>query len=175
MGYGGRELAELIDLLRVNDIEYVVDVRSFPFSRHKPQFSREPFANTLASHGLTYVFMGEELGGRPKDSDCYDAQGHVDYGRCRERPVFQEAINRLMSGWEEEHHLALLCSEGKPEECHRTKLVAEVLIEHGVEVEHIDVDGSVVSHAAVMSRIDDPQLSLLEVGSAASRSRRSYR
>ena len=175
VGYGGRELFELLDLLVRHDVEYVVDVRSYPSSRYKPQFSRAPLSKELASKGVRYVFMGLELGGRPDDPSCYDADGHVDYEQCRERPVFVRAVERLVSGWRDGHRIAVLCSEGKPEECHRTKLVAEALIEQGVDVEHIDVDDELVSHAEVMSRIVDPQLSLLSAGTTATKSRRAYR
>lgn len=175
VGYGGRSVEELIEILTANDVEFLIDVRSSPFSRYRQEFARRPLATSLASRGLKYVFMGAELGGRPDDPDCYDPEGHVDYERCRERQLFQDAIDRLASGVRAGHHLALLCSESKPEDCHRAKLIAETLVLRDVEVEHIDDDGSVVSHATVMSRIDDPQMQLLGATSAVSRSRRSYR
>ena len=34
--------------------------------------------------------------------------------------------------------MVLMCSEGKPEMCHRSKLIAASLIELGIPVAHID-------------------------------------
>ena len=41
----------------------------------------------------------------------------------------------------------------------------------GVPVEHIDADGSLAGHDAVMERLQDAQMSLLGVRSEATRSR----
>src|SRR5207253_6245318 len=41
--------------------------------------------------------------------------------------------------------LALLCSEENPSICHRRLLIARVLREHGIAVQHIRADGSVES------------------------------
>ena len=35
-----------------------------PYSSRNPQFNREPLKKVLKSHGIDYVFLGEEPGGK---------------------------------------------------------------------------------------------------------------
>ena len=173
IGYGLREADEVIALLRRYDVEYVGDVRSVPFSRRRPEFSREPLERLLRSAGLRYVFFGETLGGRPDDPACYDANGHVDYDRCRTSLLFLSGIERVVTAYREGHRLALLCSEARPTDCHRSKLLAAMLVERGVPVTHIDEEGNLVEHAEIAARLHGSQLSF--VAEALGRSRRAYR
>ncbi len=160
-GYGKRSLEDCLTLLQHHRISHVVDVRSAPWSRFKPEFSSEALAASLQRNGLKYVFMGDELGGRPDDPDCYDEQGRVDYLACRQRPKFMHGIERLLRARESGYRVAVMCSEGRPESCHRTKLVAEVLREHGIDVLHIDERDDLCSHDQILDRLRAGQLDLL--------------
>jgi uncharacterized protein (DUF488 family) len=173
VGYGLRDADELVALLHRYGVEYVGDVRSVPYSRRRPQFSREPLDRLFRAAGFRYVFLGETLGGRPDDPACYDADGHVDYDLCRTAPSFVAGIERVANAYREGHRLALLCSEARPIDCHRSKLLAEMLVERGVLVMHIDEDGNLVEHAEIAARLRGSQLSF--VGEALGRSRRAYR
>jgi uncharacterized protein (DUF488 family) len=173
VGYGLRDADEVIALLQRFGVEYVGDVRSVPFSRRRPDFSREPFERLLRAAELRYVFLGETLGGRPDDPACYDADGHVDYDLCRTAPSFLTGIERVETAYREGHGLALLCSEARPTDCHRSKLLAEMLVERGVPVVHINEDGNLIEHADIAARLNGSQLSF--VAEALGRSRRAYR
>lgn len=173
VGYGLREADALVALLKRYGVEYVGDVRSVPYSQRRPAFSREPLESLLRSAGLRYVFLGETLGGRPDDPGCYDADGHVDYDRCRTASSFVSGIERVETAYREGHRLALLCSEARPSDCHRSKLLAEMLVERGVPVTHIDEDGNLIEHAEIAARLHGSQLSF--VADALGRSRRAYR
>jgi len=59
--------------------------------------------------------------------------------------------------------VCLLCSEARPEDCHRTKLIGQSLAEQGIPVRHIDADGSAVDHDLVMRRLTGGQQSLFGV------------
>lgn len=173
IGYGLREPDELVALLSANEIEFVGDVRSAPFSRRRPEFSRGPLERALQVAGLRYVFFGDTLGGRPKDPDCYDEDGHVDYDSCSANPTFAEGIERVVAAYRHGHRLALLCSEAKPEDCHRSKLLAEMLAERRVPVLHIDERGALIEHGEIAARLRGPQMALIAEG--LGRSRRAYR
>src|SRR5215471_13500970 len=82
IGYGARTVEQLIAALQANRIEYLIDVRSSPYSKFKPEFSREPLEAALKARGIRYVFMGDTLGGQPRDADCY-TDGKVDYDKVR--------------------------------------------------------------------------------------------
>lgn len=171
IGYGNQSQEALIDNLAKLAISYVVDVRSSPFSRFKPEFSREPLAKSLKDRQIKYVFMGDLLGGRPEDEDCY-VSGKVDYARVREKDFFTRGIGRLQKAHEQGIAVCLLCSEGQPEQCHRSKLIAAALIDAGIEVTHILPDGSLQSQAEVMTKLTSGQASLFEEHFT---SRKSYR
>jgi uncharacterized protein (DUF488 family) len=175
IGYGARTIDELLTALQAADTEFLVDVRSAPYSRFKPEFSKDPLAAALDRDGIRYVFMGDSLGGRPDDPGSYREDGRVDYERRRLHPAFQDGIASLEAGSEAGHRVVLMCSEGTPQECHRTKLVAEELVRIGVPVLHIDERGVERSHQAVMESITNGQGALFGASGAAAKSRKKHR
>jgi uncharacterized protein (DUF488 family) len=157
IGYGARTLEELVAALKTHRIEYLLDVRTAPYSKFKPEFSREALDAALKRHGIRYVFVGDTLGGQPRDPDCY-TDGKVDYEKVRQQPFFQTGLERLRKAHEQRHRVALMCSEGKPEQCHRSKMIGEALAAAGIPVAHIDEDGRLLTQAQVMDRLTGGQL-----------------
>lgn len=173
IGYGLRPVEEIVRRLCHYGVKYVGDVRSVPYSRRRPEFSRGALEKTLRDHQIRYVFLGGTLGGRPEDPSCYNGDGHVDYDRCRSNAGFTAGIDRVVTAYQEGHVLALLCSEARPEDCHRSKLLAEMLVERCVPVSHIDQAGELVEHGEIAAKLRGPQMSLAPEG--LGRSRRAYR
>ena len=66
IGHGNRNMEEFMIILKNFDIEYLIDVRSLPFSKFNPQYNQNELQFTLERNRIKYVFMGENLGGRPK-------------------------------------------------------------------------------------------------------------
>jgi hypothetical protein len=141
VGHSNHSFENFAALLRAHAIECVVDVRSYPYSRFAPHFGREDLAAQLRPLGLKYLFLGEELGGRPASEDHYDDEGHALYGLMAAEPSFAAAIERVMRG-ARKYRVALMCSCGQPQDCHRRLLVGKVLADQGVELHHILPDGS---------------------------------
>ena len=79
IGYGNRKPNEFLTLLKNFGTEYLIDVRSQPYSKFNPQFNQHDLKFFLERNGIKYVFMGDSIGGRPKDTSCYDDEGKVDY------------------------------------------------------------------------------------------------
>src|SRR5438045_2077136 len=77
VGHSHHELAYLLDLLRAAGVGAVADVRSSPFSRRLPQYNRPELEQGLKEAGVVYVFLGDELGGRPPQLSLYDDEGRV--------------------------------------------------------------------------------------------------
>ncbi len=161
IGYGNRSFKEFVELLRQYDIKFLVDVRSQPYSRFKPEFSKELLEKQLRQCGIRYVFMGDTLGGRPDDSTCY-VGGKVDYAGLREKSFYQEGINRVRTAWEKQLQFALMCAEVKPDECHRGKLIGNTLVELQIDVAHIDETGKIKTQAEVNQAIIGFQPSLFD-------------
>ena len=171
IGYGARTLDQLVAALKAHRIGYVLDVRTSPYSKFKPEFSREPLDAALKSHGIRYIFMGDTLGGQPRDRDCY-TDGKVDYEKVREQDFFKSGIDRLRKAHELHVRAALLCSEGKPEQCHRSKMIGEALAAADIPVRHIDEDGQLLTQLRVMDRLTGGQFDFF--GGPALTSRKRY-
>lgn len=159
VGHSNHSFARFAELLRGEAIEFVVDVRSYPYSRIAPHFNREELGAALDAIGVRYVYRGEELGGRPAGEEDYDEHGRARYDRMAERPNFRDAIERLVSGCRD-RRLALMCSEAQPRDCHRRLLVGKVLAEEGVELRHILSSGAVQQEGSVSLTAEDTQASL---------------
>jgi uncharacterized protein (DUF488 family) len=172
IGYGARTFEEFIAALKANGIEYLIDVRTAPYSKFKPEFSKEVLQKRLEAAGMRYIFMGDTLGGQPRDPDCF-TDGKVDYDKVRTQPFFQAGIERLKKASEQPRRTVLMCSEGRPEQCHRSKLIGEVLAGAGIPVCHIDEDGSVLSQTQVIDRLTKGQMDLF--GQPSFTSRKRYR
>jgi hypothetical protein len=156
IGHSNHGLDEFARLLVREQIEFLVDVRSFPYSRYAPQFNREQFELAMNRRGVRYLFMGEELGGRPTREDHYDGEGHALYGPMSEEATFTPAVERLLEG-ARRHRIALVCSEGDPQNCHRRLLVGKVLADRGVELRHILPDGTIRTELSVALSEDRAQ------------------
>ena len=115
--------------------------------------------------------MGDTLGGQPRDPDCY-TDGKVDYEKVRRQPFFQSGLERLRKAHERRLRAALMCSEGRPEQCHRSKMIGEALAAAGIPVRHIDEDGQLLTQAQVMDRLTGGQFDLF--GGPALTSRKRY-
>ena len=171
IGYGSRSIAELIEVLHQHEIAYLIDVRSAPYSRYKPEFSKAPLANALEQHGIRYVFMGDTIGGRPDDEACY-TNGKVDYEKVKATAFYQRGIERLHTAFLQQQSVVLMCSEGKPEECHRCKLIGATLTRQNIPVIHIDENGEQVTQEQVVERLTGGQLSMF--GEDTFHSRKKY-
>lgn len=170
IGYGARTLEEFIAVLQANRIEYLIDVRSAPYSKFKPEFSKDLLQYHVERAGLRYLFMGDLLGGQPQGPACH-SEGKVDYDKVRAQPFFQQGIERLRKAFAQGRRAALMCSEGRPEQCHRSKLLGEALAAAGIPVCHIDEDGALLTQAQVIDRITKGQMDLFGQGSFTSRKR----
>jgi uncharacterized protein (DUF488 family) len=159
IGYGARSIEQFVAVLKANEIECLIDVRSAPYSKFKQEFSKELLQYHIERAGIAYLFMGDTLGGQPKDHTCH-TEGKVDYEKLRTRGFFQAGIKRLKEMLPERGRMALMCSEGKPEQCHRSKLLGEVLTGEEVPVWHIDEDGVRLTQQQVIDRLTHGQLDL---------------
>ena len=170
IGYGARTLEEFLAALKTNRIEYLIDVRTAPYSKFKQEFSKDLLQYHVERAGIHYLFMGDTLGGQPKDPACH-TDGKVDYDKVRAQPAFQSGIERLRKAFEQQRRAALMCSEGRPEQCHRSKMIGEALAAAGIPVCHIDEDGGLLTQAEVIVRLTKGQMDLFGQASFTSRKR----
>jgi uncharacterized protein (DUF488 family) len=153
IGHGNRKIADFVKLLQQFDIQYLLDVRSVPYSKYSPDFNQNELKFYLKERGITYGFFGDTLGGRPDCPCCYDNEGKVDYEEVKKQDFFQKGLSRVKIAYEKELKIVLMCSESKPEECHRTKLIGEELIKEGIRIGHIDEKGKLKSQSDIMLKL----------------------
>ena len=151
IGHSNLELARFLELLKQHGIQTVADVRSSPYSQYNPQFNREPLRRALSEQGIFYVFLGEELGARRSESECY-VDGRADYSLIARAPAFLRGLHRIMQD-AAKMRVAVMCAEKDPLDCHRCILVAPGLRERGVDVRHIGSDGSLETQEQVEQRL----------------------
>lgn len=151
IGHSNHSLDTFLGFLLRNDITALADVRSAPYSRFNPQFNRDTLATTLQEHGLDYIFLGRELGGRSEDPAVLKGR-RVCYEQLAKTKHFRNGIERLTHG-ADMHRIAIMCAERDPLDCHRTLLVARALDEQQIGVEHILADGTLEHHSHTMDRL----------------------
>ncbi len=138
IGHSNVEPREIVEVLTSYGVEAVLDVRSSPYSRYAPQFNRETLAEELGLAGIQYVYGGNYLGGRPKDPGCYDPndEERVLYDEVEKKDWYLKGIEGLIQ-LANEKWTAVMCAEEDPSQCHRHLLIAQSLLDRGVEVQHI--------------------------------------
>jgi uncharacterized protein (DUF488 family) len=67
IGHSSMQAEEFTGLLSDHDIKLLIDVRSQPVSGRFPHFNGTPLGGLVEGRGIGYLFLGEELGGRPDD------------------------------------------------------------------------------------------------------------
>ena len=98
IGHSNHSMEKFLELLALYSVQVVADVRSSPYSKYTTQFDRESLMEALRTAGFQYVYLGGELGGRPRGDHYYDAAGHVLYDKVVESPGFQAGVARLQEG-----------------------------------------------------------------------------
>lgn len=112
IGHSNHLQAGFIGLLQAHGVDEVVGVRSVTYSGYMPHFNYDFLKDALENKGISYLFMGGELGGRPVDCFCYDT-GRVVYDKVAEKDWFNDDLNQVIRG-ADEHCIALMCSEKEP-------------------------------------------------------------
>ncbi|GMU91353.1 MAG: hypothetical protein AMXMBFR4_04110 [Candidatus Hydrogenedentota bacterium] len=148
IGHSNLSIARFIELLRANEIETVVDVRSKPYSRYCPHFRKTNLQAALREHGIEYIFMGKNLGGRPDDPALAGLEQIERWERISKLPGFAAAIDVLVAV-AKSRRTVIMCAEEDPNDCHRRHLVVRALDGRGVEVRHIRKDGAVDDEARI--------------------------
>jgi uncharacterized protein (DUF488 family) len=151
IGHSTHSYEHFLSLLRACGITAVADVRTAPFSRHFPHFSEATLRSELKMDGISYVFLGKELGGRPSGRDFY-CGGVADYEKMEKTEAFGSGLRRVIEG-AKRFRVALMCSEHDPLDCHRCLLVGRALSREGTRVVHILGDGSLVPQETIEEKL----------------------
>ncbi|HEX5078250.1 MAG TPA: DUF488 domain-containing protein [Geminicoccaceae bacterium] len=161
IGHSNHPVDDFLALLARQRVETVADVRSVPYSRFAPQYRKAALAAALAAAGIGYLFLGAQLGGKPRRGEL--AAARLDYaGRVRE-PTFRDGIAQLLAAVRQAR-VALLCRERDPLDCHRLHLICRHLAPAGLDIRHILPDGRIEPQSdterRLLARADAPLLAI---------------
>jgi uncharacterized protein (DUF488 family) len=125
LGYSGRTIQELIDVLERGRVATLVDIRHSPVSMYRPDFSKGNLARHLRDVGIQYLHLPDL--GIPRD-----IRSKV-IGRHDRRELwdwYDQNVVESFAGFNlhyffnfADHPITLMCVETDPTCCHRHRLV----------------------------------------------------
>jgi uncharacterized protein (DUF488 family) len=120
IGYGGRRFDDFVALLQQHGISFVADIRRFPRSK-MPEYNKESIEAKLPQFGISYIWMGETLGGLRRGG----------YPKYMESDDYQAGITKLL-GLAEQGNIVLMCKERTDAACHR-RYIVETLTNNSIK------------------------------------------
>lgn len=151
IGHSNLNEEDFIHHLKQHNITALGDVRSHPYSRYLRHFCQDYLKYLLKKNNIEYVFLGEQLGARPSDQDCY-VEGKAVYERIANTFSFKQGLKRVAMG-AEKYRIALMCAEKDPITCHRAILVCQYLRDFDLDIHHILSNGELESHSHLEDRL----------------------
>jgi uncharacterized protein (DUF488 family) len=139
IGHSNHPLQRFIELLARHGIQLVCDVRSTPYSRFNPHFNREPLERALGERGIIYLYLGDSLGGKPREPG-YPADEKTRFALIAKGDRFRDGLAQLLAE-SKARRTAVMCAEKDPGRCHRGLLICPNLPAE-MTVRHILADGS---------------------------------
>jgi uncharacterized protein (DUF488 family) len=142
IGHSSRPAAELIQRLKAERVDLVVDVRRFPRSRRHPRFNIETLPAILAAETIGYRHL-DALGGRRRRSLDADAspnagwreasfRNYADYAMTE---AFRHGLDAVVA-MAAHQTPAIMCAEALWWRCHR-RIITDYLLVRGLDVMHI--------------------------------------
>lgn len=119
IGYGGKALSFFLKTLLENKIEMLVDIRTFPMSRHFPQFGRKILSETLWRARIMYQWEGRRIGGKLPN---------VGFDAC---------LDELADAAKRGKKILLMCAEADADKCHRNITLKPALAKRGIRLVEI--------------------------------------
>lgn len=172
VGHGTLEAEALLELLDGVSVAELVDVRSYPGSRHVPHVARAAMREWLPAGGVAYRWA-PALGGRRRASRASINVGLRNpsfraYADHMATDEFRNGLAVLVAA-ARERRVAVMCAESVWWRCHRRLIADAAVLLHGCEVGHLFHDGRLETHrpspeARVTRRDDGTAILVYDVG-----------
>lgn len=144
IGHSQHSLEKFLNMLKTYDINYVLDIRSIPFSRYAPQFNRDQLKNFLQGYSINYANMAIAFGARQNNKNLYTIENYLDFEKVRNTAQFKQAFDNVLKGLNEGNKIAFMCTEKNPSECHRSIMVTKAFSDANIPIKHILEDFSYI-------------------------------
>ena len=136
IGHSNRCKEEILKIFIRNEIKYLIDVRSIPYSKYSKQYNKEPFSKFLTNNGIHYKYLGNMLGGVVIGNNRSNTESIV-LKDIKNGEKFRKGIEFVSNFIKQRKKIALMCSEKDPFLCHRFFLISSCLAKSGFEIIHI--------------------------------------
>ena len=142
IGHSTRSIQDFVDLLRLAEVQLVVDVRTVPRSRTNPQYNGDVLPETLSAFRIGYAHVAA-LGGlrghvrdiAPSVNAFWKNQSFHNYADYAMTDAFRAGLAKLRELGHGQRS-AVMCAESVWWRCHR-RIIADYLIAAGETVFHI--------------------------------------
>ncbi|MFX1253077.1 MAG: DUF488 family protein [Promethearchaeota archaeon] len=121
IGYAAFSFDEFVKTLQRYKIGTLVDVRSIPYSKISPMFTKNNLTVFLPQHGINYLYLGHLLGGKAQPS----------YPERIKTDEFRRGIEKLENITKPPP--AIMCVEPAEQNCHRSYIM-NYMHERGHEI-----------------------------------------
>ena len=155
IGHSQHNVDYFLELLRSHNVNYILDVRSTPYSQFAASYNRENIKDTLKRNGVDYAYMGDYFGARPRDYSLYSQNGYLDFEKVANSEKFKIGFDNVEKGVKQGNRIAFMCTEKDPIECHRAILVTNEFYKAGYLIEHIMPDNTVQTQKTLNERLLD--------------------
>lgn len=143
IGYANKSLNEFIEILKNNNIDCIVDVRSIPYSKQYPQYDYDKISKTLSDNNIKYLNFKYEFGARRTEPELYtklltyddNIIEVVDFKKIWNNNIFLNGVTRIKNGLAKNYNICFMCSEKYFYECHRGVMLSEFFYRK----EHINI------------------------------------
>lgn len=153
IGHSKHDMEYFITLLKKFDINFLIDVRSTPYSKYAEQFNKDNLYKELQTHYIRYAFMGKYFGARMEDPLLYHDKGYLDFEKVRQSKNFNIGMKNVITGLNKGNRIALMCTEKDPIDCHRAIMIARGFDIEGIDVKHILSDGNIQTQKELDDRL----------------------
>ncbi len=151
IGHSTHSSEDFINILKAHGIQFVIDVRTIPKSRHNPQYDGETLALLLHRNAIGYEHMPGLGGLRHTKKDSINTawenasfRGFADYMQTAD---FERSLNNLIKKAGKQPTV-IMCAEAVPWRCHRS-LIADSLLVRDITV--LDIMGKMPAKAHAMT------------------------
>ncbi|MBR1397386.1 MAG: DUF488 domain-containing protein [Selenomonadaceae bacterium] len=141
IGYSTFSIDNFIKTLQNYKIDYLIDVRSKPVSRHYPKYNKRFLEEQLSFNNINYRNYKDEFGARQTDTQFF-TDNYLDFQKFTKSEKFLSGASKIESGMYSGYRFVLMCAEKRPETCHRCIMIARHFYDKGYTVKHILADGS---------------------------------
>ncbi|KGM98452.1 hypothetical protein Z968_00435 [Clostridium novyi A str. 4552] len=141
IGYSDRKLEEFLELLRLYNIDCIMDIRNNPYSSNNSRvYDKEILEKQIKQCGINYMYMGNQLSVQKIHDELKKKGKSINFYNALEDNIFNKGINKIVTGIKRGHKIALMCEEKNPFNCSRGIVIGYALKKIGVNLQHIISD-----------------------------------